>query len=100
MPYPLPLTTPPGFVYKRGGGILDKTHPPNFGPTHPTLDPPRPPPPYNSVGSIFLQTKLKPRRSPGLGIPAPKGDTYSKKETINMQVNMLPYMPRNVRPRR
>ena len=33
-----------GFVYKRGGGILDTTHPPNFGPTHPTFDPPRPPP--------------------------------------------------------
>ena len=33
-----------GFVYKRGGGILGKTHPPNFGPTHPTFDPSRPPP--------------------------------------------------------
>ena len=36
----------PCIVYNRGGGILDKTHPPNFGPTHPTFDPPRPPPPF------------------------------------------------------
>ena len=57
-----------------GGGILDKTHPPDFCP----------PPVYNSAGSIFCKTKLKPRRSPGLGIPAPKGDAHSKKKIINM----------------
>ena len=49
------VACPAGFVYKGGGGILDKTHPPNFGPTHPTLDPPRSPPSYNSVGSIFCE---------------------------------------------
>ena len=43
-----------GFVYKRGGGILDKTHPPNFGPTHPTFDPPRPPPLLQFCGEHFL----------------------------------------------
>ena len=44
-----------GFVYKRQGHILDKTHPPNFGPIHPTFDPPRSPPSYNSVGSISCE---------------------------------------------
>ena len=33
-----------GIVYKRGGSVLDKTHPPDFGPTPLTFDPPRPPP--------------------------------------------------------
>ena len=37
---PWPLCPMSGFVEKRG--ILDKTHPPNFGPTYPTFDPPRP----------------------------------------------------------
>ena len=41
---PLPC---PGFVYNREGGILDNTHPPNFGPTQ------DPPPSCHSVGSIF-----------------------------------------------
>ena len=56
-----------------GGGILDKTHPPNFGPTHRTFDPPRPPPFYNSVGAFFVnQIEAK---ALSFGIPAPKGDT-------------------------
>ena len=48
-----------GFVYKRGGGILDKTHPPNFGPTHPTFDPPRPPPPLIILWGGFFVNQIE-----------------------------------------
>ena len=47
-----------GFVYKRGGGILDKTHPPNFGPTHPTFDPPRPLPPLIILWGAFFVNQI------------------------------------------
>ena len=44
-----------GIVYQGVGGILDKTHPPNFGPIHPTFDPPRPPQPLLYIcGEHFL----------------------------------------------
>ena len=32
---------PQASFIRGGGGILDKTHPPNFGLTHPTFDPPK-----------------------------------------------------------
>ena len=52
-------------------------------------DPPTrilPPPRLSFCGEHFLPTKLKPRRSAGLGIPTPKGDAHSKEKIINMHV--------------
>ena len=57
---PQPQQQRPGIVCKRGGGILDKTHPPNFGRTHPTFDPPRtPPPPLINLWGAFFVNKIE-----------------------------------------